>query len=182
MNQAKALGEQGMLARGAVTIADGGADSAPAGAAGGHGVPTPVATVSDTECRLRVARADRTNSSVAPPEYHGPNAQHAADKRQSSRNARREAPASPASTPGFSTAPSISIVGSTVGRPRLISGQTRPCAFLAPCRPSRTSTGHARARFPERPFMLGLPLRASWARSPWRRRLSEGLRALGRRY
>ncbi len=75
MDQAKALGGQGAPARAAVTTADGDA----AGAAGGQGAPTPVATVSDTDCRLQVARADRASSSVAPTEYHGPNAQHGAD-------------------------------------------------------------------------------------------------------
>jgi hypothetical protein len=75
MDQAKALGGQGTPARAAVTTAD---DDA-AGAPGGQGAPTPVATVSDTECRLRVARANRASSSVPPSEYHGPNAQHGAD-------------------------------------------------------------------------------------------------------
>jgi hypothetical protein len=60
----------------AITTADGGADSAPGGAAGGHGAPTPVATVSDSECRLRMARA-----SVEPPEHRGPKGQHGADKK-----------------------------------------------------------------------------------------------------
>jgi hypothetical protein len=50
-------------------------------------------------------------------------------------------PASPASTPGSSTAPSISSVGSMVGRPRLSSGRTSSCASLAACRPSTTSDG-----------------------------------------
>ena len=78
MDQAKALGGQGAPARAAVTTADGGTDNALSGTTGGHGPPTPVAAVSDTECRLRVARAERATSSVAPPEYHGPNAQHVA--------------------------------------------------------------------------------------------------------
>ncbi len=49
------------------------------GATGGHGgLGSPVAAISDTECRLRVAHADRGSSSLPPPEYNGSNTQHAA--------------------------------------------------------------------------------------------------------
>jgi hypothetical protein len=68
MDQAKALGGQGTLALEAVTTAEVGADSALGGATGGQGAPTPVTMVSNTECLLRVARAERVTSSVAPQE------------------------------------------------------------------------------------------------------------------
>jgi hypothetical protein len=47
-----------------------------AGAADGT-QPTPGAEISDTECRLRVARADRARSSAPPPEFNGSNERHA---------------------------------------------------------------------------------------------------------
>ncbi len=72
MDQAKALGGQGAPARAAVTTVEVGADSTVGGATGGQGTPTPVATV---------ASAERATSSVAPPEYHRPNAQHVADNK-----------------------------------------------------------------------------------------------------
>lgn len=79
MDQAKALGGPDTPARAAVAAADGSADvvvPAPAGAAGGSGGsgPTSVPGISDMECRLRVAYADRGTSSAPPPEYFGANA------------------------------------------------------------------------------------------------------------
>ena len=40
--------------------------------------PTPGAEISEVECRLRVARADRARASLPPPEYNGSNDEHAA--------------------------------------------------------------------------------------------------------
>jgi hypothetical protein len=77
----EALGGQGAQARAAVMTADVGANRALGGATGGQGTPTPVATVSHTERRLRVAQAERATSSMAPPEYHGQGAQHVADNK-----------------------------------------------------------------------------------------------------
>jgi hypothetical protein len=79
MDQAKALEGQGAPALAAVTTADVSADSTLRGATGEQGKQTPVATVSDTECQLRVACAERATSLVAPMEYQEPNAQHVAD-------------------------------------------------------------------------------------------------------
>ncbi len=46
--------------------------------AGACTLPSSLAEILETECRLRVARAERERSSQPPPEYHGPHDQHAA--------------------------------------------------------------------------------------------------------
>ena len=44
--------------------------------------PTPGAEISEVECRLRVARADRARAPIPPPEYNGSNDQHAAANKE----------------------------------------------------------------------------------------------------
>jgi hypothetical protein len=115
------------------------ADPAHAGTGGTEGPE-----ISEMECRLRLARAERERSSKTPPEFNGPNPLHEAAN-CAELEKRRLRGACYACLNGMvtawsSTTCSIWIVRSMAAVPRTSNGRTRPCVSPAPS-PANTSDG-----------------------------------------